>query len=110
MAEWPDATALERWIGPGHVGGDTTHFAGIVAAATLSLRGLIDPAKLPVEPTDCPDDLRTAILLYAHRLTTRPSSANGVIGAVGADFAIRVGRSDPDVAALIQRFTPDLEP
>lgn len=57
-----------------------------------------DPPAEPVNPA--PPDLRLALLMQCARLLTRPDSPNGVIPGFESG-ALRIGRFDPDIDALI---------
>ncbi|MEM9521564.1 MAG: hypothetical protein AAGA37_19800 [Actinomycetota bacterium] len=109
MADWPDHTDLENHVGTGQLQPNRGQWPGIVAAATLALRGTIDESKLPEDGT-CPDDLRLAILIYAHRLATRPTAAMGIVPTSSGDEATRLARTDPDIPGLIGRLMLDPEP
>jgi len=110
MAVWPTRTDLEEWLGPHNLGSDSAVLVDVLAAASSKIRQKLDPALLPTDTAVCPDPVRQAILLEAARLSTRQHSANGVIAAAGGDFAIRVSRLDPDVAALIRPYMPPPTP
>lgn len=109
MAEWPDSEALANWIGPDDLSGDRSRFAEIVEGVTDNIRGKLDPDKLP-DDGSCPADLRLAVLIQCHRISTRPSSPHGTVSSPGADFATRISKQDPDVVDLYARFMPDPEP
>lgn len=109
MATWPTKDDLERWLGEDQLSAaakDQTE--GVVAAASSKVLAAIDADKLPADPLDCPDAVRTAILITAAGLLVRRDAPNGIVSF--GETAMRVNRLDPDVAGLLHEFRVDADP
>jgi hypothetical protein len=109
MAAWPTKADLESWLGDDHLSAaakDQTQ--GCVDAARSKVLAAIDTDKLPTDVEDCPDAVRTAILITAAGLLVRRDAPNGIVSF--GETAMRVNRLDPDVAGLLHEFRVDADP
>lgn len=102
LTTWPTGDDLADWIDSPVSSTSTARFDSIVAAATDVVRGHCDPDKLPDNVAQCPESVRTAILIEAARIHTRTQNATGVISF--GEFAVRVNRFDPDVERLLINY------
>lgn len=116
MAAWPEQTEVEQWLSSQSISpetiGDRLPFA--YEAALEVVKDDVDENLFPgvtvdadgefviPDPVVVPESVRLAVMLVAHRLLTRADSPTGVIGF--GEFAIRVGRDDPDYRILIRRY------
>lgn len=53
---------------------------------------------------EVPDDVREAALILSHRLFKRKETATGVVGFDGGGITVRLSRTDPDVAELLNPY------
>jgi len=104
MAGWPASTDLETWLSGQSVSASTLTDR-IPFAFDAALAVVQDDVDADLMPDDAsvPNSVRLAVLILAHRLLTRADSPSGVIGF--AEFAVRVGREDPDYIKLMGKYT-----